>query len=131
MKKLPLLAMLLALATDAFASILYVDGVNGNDKNDCKTRHTARPSDIRESVASKRHERAHALCEYVAEIITSRVGANQRVFCLCDPRDLSTFWNQREGNPCPTNSPSWLRHTVVAVLLFRNERNVIKKMGSR
>src|SRR5499427_6363734 len=36
-----LLALFLALAPTAFASIWYVDGVNGNDGNDCKTRQTA------------------------------------------------------------------------------------------
>src|SRR5262249_41078891 len=36
-----LLALFLALTPTAFASIWYVDGVNGNDGNDCKTRQTA------------------------------------------------------------------------------------------
>src|SRR5215469_960124 len=36
-----LLALFLTLTTTAFASIWYVDGVNGNDGNDCKTRQTA------------------------------------------------------------------------------------------
>ena len=35
------LALFLALTPTAFASIWYVDGVNGNDTNDCKTRTTA------------------------------------------------------------------------------------------
>jgi hypothetical protein len=40
MKKL-LVVVLLTLTSAAFASILYVDGVNGNDTNDCRTRQTA------------------------------------------------------------------------------------------
>ena len=36
-----LLAMFLAFTPTAFANIWYVDGVNGNDGNDCKTRQTA------------------------------------------------------------------------------------------
>ena len=35
------LALFLVLTPTAFASIWYVDGVNGNDSNDCKTRTTA------------------------------------------------------------------------------------------
>jgi hypothetical protein len=35
------LALFLALTPTAFASIWYVDGVNGNDNNDCTTRQTA------------------------------------------------------------------------------------------
>jgi hypothetical protein len=40
MKKL-LLVLLLTLTPAALASIWYVDGVNGNDTNDCRTRQTA------------------------------------------------------------------------------------------
>ena len=36
-----LLVLLLALAPTAFANIWYVDGVQGNDMNSCKTRQTA------------------------------------------------------------------------------------------
>ena len=39
MKKL--LVLLLTLTPNAFASIWYVDGVNGNDTNDCRTRQNA------------------------------------------------------------------------------------------
>lgn len=35
------LALFLALTPTAFATIWYVDGVNGNDSNDCKSRRTA------------------------------------------------------------------------------------------
>jgi len=35
------LVLFLALTPTAFATIWYVDGVNGNDSNDCKTRTTA------------------------------------------------------------------------------------------
>ena len=39
--KLPLIFLSVALAPAALASTWYVDGVNGDDINDCKSRTTA------------------------------------------------------------------------------------------